>query len=158
MMPILLPGDVVLVHGHDFVDDAIEFVTHSKYSHVALAVNGNTLIEAQGGRVVGYQPASAYSGQADVFRTQLAPDVLARVVAKAESYRGEHYDDELIVVELVRYATGINLPCEELHKLICSTLVGDAFRGEGYDPCLGIRFPSPADEAKSTLWRHSFSY
>lgn len=152
-------GDVVFVRGAGWVSTAIKDITRSPYSHVALAVSSTMLIEAQGMREVGYEYASAYAGHADVYRTSLSADILDRVIAKAESHVGERYDYFLIALELVREETGVELPYneDEHHDLICSMLIADAFRPE-YDPCPGIEYPAPSDEAKSELWSYTFSY
>lgn len=156
-MSRLVRGDVVFVRGTGFISRAIEDITHSAYSHVALAVSSDHLIESQGGRVVGYQSASAYAGAADVYRTSLAPQILNSIVTRAESHLGEQYDYFLDALELIRYETGVQLPYHEHHDLICSMLIADAFRPT-YDPCPGIPYPAPADEAKSSLWRYQFSF
>lgn len=156
---MLARGDIVFVRGTGPISTAIEEITHSPYSHVALAVSADTLVEAQGFREVGYQPAAAYAGHADIYRTSLSPDILDRIVAKAESHVGEHYDYFLIGLELVRAETGAQLPYDEKehHDLICSMLVADAFRPE-YDPCPDIEYPTPGDEATSKLWHYQCSY
>ncbi len=154
---MLTRGDVVFVRGHGFIGDIIEVVTHSHYSHVALAVSADTLIEAQGLEPVCYVPVSKYAGVADVYRTNLDPLILDGVIAKAQSHIGDPYDYFLDALELVRCETGIQIPYHERHALICSMLIADAFRPE-HDPCPGIEYPTPGDEAKSTLWSYQFSY
>lgn len=155
----LLRGDVVFVRGTGPISDAIEDVTRSPYSHVALAVSADAIVEAQGFERVQVVHADKYAGHADVYRTRLPPDVLSRIVAKAESHIGERYDYFLIALEFVREETGIQLPYDEVdhHDLICSMLVADAFRPE-YDPCPGIEYPAPGDEAQSVLWSYVLSY
>lgn len=154
---VLKAGDVVFVRGDGFISWAIEEITHSAYSHVALAIDDDALIEAQGGRSVGDQVAAYYAGKADVYRTDLTPEQLQGVVKKAESKKGEPYDYALDLWELVRYETGVQLPYHEGKDLICSMLVVDSFRPE-YDPCPGVEYPAPGDLAKSKLWHYVFSY
>lgn len=153
----LMRGDIVFVRGTDWVSVAIEDITHSAYSHVALAVADHLLIEAVPGSPVRFAHALEYSGMADVSRTSLAPDDIETVMMRAQSHLGEPYDYFLDALEFVRMETGIQLPYREGHDIMCSMLVADSFRPE-WDPCPGIEYPTPADEAQSVLWQHVFSY
>jgi len=151
-------GDIIFVCGTGLISEAIEDITRSVYSHVALAVSADTFIEAQGWERVEVVPSSKYAGHADVYRTSLSADALDMIVAKAETHIGERYDYFLVALELVREGMGISLPYDEAqhHDLICSMLIADAFRPE-YDPCPGIEYPTPGDEAKSSLWSYQFA-
>lgn len=157
-MQALQAGDLVFVRGTTWVDDAIEGVTRSKYSHVAMAVTSETLIEAQGGESVQLVPVNKYDGCADVYRSTLAPDVLSGIVANAQARLGEHYGYALIAEELVREETDIQLPFNEDTHPICSTLVVDAIRKEHVGLCQGIAYPAPGDIAQDGLYYYQYSY
>ena len=145
----LLPGDLVLVRGKSFIDRAIEDISHSTYSHVALVKQGTTLLEAQGGRRIGPQSLFFYKGNADIYRIKGLDEFQRNaIIAKAKTYVGERYDYSLIVWEFIRYTFGVYLPFVEEGKLICSTFVTDSIRGAGLEFCEGIKFPSPGDVAK----------
>lgn len=154
---MLRRGDLVFIRGTGFFSCAIEDITHSAYSHVALAVTTDTLIEAQAGEPVGYVPASNYAGVADVYRADLPPNKHAAIVAHAAEHIGEHYGYGILFEEFVREETGIQLPWPECGP-ICSVLVSDAVRRARLPFCQGIRYPAPADEATDGLYRYAFSY
>lgn len=155
---MLILGDLVFVRGTSLIDDAIEDITHSPYSHVVLAISDDQLIEAQGGEPVEYVPASKYVGRADVYRSALPLETLQAIVANASDYLGEPYGYALIVEELVREETGIQLPIPEDKHTICSVLVSDSIRRAGIAFCKGIEYPAPSDEAKDGLYQYVFSY
>lgn len=151
-------GDLVFVRGTSLIDVAIEDITRGPYSHVALAMSFEQLIEAQCGEPVGYVPASKYAGSADVHRSALPLETIHAIVANASDALGEHYGYGLIVEELVREETGIQLPVRENKHTICSVLVSDAIRRAGIVFCPGIEYPAPSDEAQDGLYRYFFSY
>ena len=153
----ILAGDIVFVRGHTIISDAIEIITRSPYSHVALAVSSSELLEAQAGEGVAIVKASKYAGVADVFRKSLHPNELEQIISKAKKHLGEKYDYFLDALEFVRCEIGIQLPYREHAELICSMLIADAFRPE-HDPCPGIEYPDPGDLGKSHLWQYVFSY
>jgi hypothetical protein len=143
-------GDVIAVHGTAFWDVAIEDVTRSKYSHVALVVGVNELIEAQGFERVCYRDTGFYVGHADVLRPKaINKKQQGRIVYYASSFLNERYDWLLIGWEALRYVFGLVLPFKERDSKICSTLVADAYRDAGLNICANIKYPSPGDVANS---------
>ncbi|GMA52077.1 hypothetical protein GCM10025857_34340 [Alicyclobacillus contaminans] len=153
-MVIPLVGDLLLVRDADFISRAIEDITHSPYSHVAVFTGPNELVEAQGFRRVGYQDPGVYAGKSDLFRCDsLTLEQRFRIAAAAKLHIGQHYDYWLLVIEWVRYALGIVLPWRERHTVICSTLAADAYRVAGVELCPKVRYPAPADVAESQLLR-----
>lgn len=157
-MNTIQTGDLVFVQGSSWLDHAIEDITHSPYCHVALAVSTDELIEAQGGEPVEYVPSSKYTGHADVYRSDLSLTTLQAIVSHASDQLGEHYGYGIIIEELVREETGIQLPLDEDKHPICSVLVSDAVRSAGVGFCQGIKYPAPSDEAKDGLYHYVFSY
>ena len=154
---VLTMGDLVFVRGTGFISRAIEDITHSSYSHVALAVSEDTLIESQAREPVCYVPATKYAREADVYRSALDAVTLTAIVNTACAHIGEHYGYGLIAEELVREETGIQLPWHARGP-ICSVLISDAIRKAGVAFCQGIEYPAPADEARDGLYRYAFSY
>lgn len=149
------PADLILVRGEDLIGNTIELITRSPYSHVAGLVKQNELIEAQAFRRTGYQGLDFYAGHADVFTCdELSDKDRARIIAGAEKYVGRHYSYLLIGWELLRYTFGVMLmPSKNWQPIVCSTLWAMEYRKIGIDLCPGIRFPSPADIAKSKRLR-----
>ncbi|GMA55481.1 hypothetical protein GCM10025857_68380 [Alicyclobacillus contaminans] len=85
-MVIPLVGDLLLVRDADFISRAIEDITHSPYSHVAVFTGPNELVEAQGFRRVGYQDPGVYAGKSDLFRCDsLTLEQRFRIAAAAKS-------------------------------------------------------------------------
>jgi hypothetical protein len=148
-------GDLILVRGVGLLQDVIQVVTHSPYSHMAGVVKPNELVEADALRKTGYQGLDYYAGCADVFTCDMATDEQRmRIVAYVSKYLGRRYSYLLIGWELLRYAFGVLLmPSKDWDPIICSTLWANAYRKAGLEPCPGIRFPTPADIANSKLLR-----
>jgi hypothetical protein len=146
-------GDIILVKGKGFVSDIIEDVEHSKYSHTAIYINRNIIIEAQGFEVTNYANISKYKGQADAYRYQELVDTQRIIITKYLNRQiGTKYNWWLLVWELLRYKLHILLPFKgEFHCHICSTLAVDAYRNIGIFLCPGIKYPSPGDIGKSKL-------
>jgi hypothetical protein len=147
-------ADLVLVRGSDELNYAIEFITHSQYSHVSGLTSDGQLIEAQGFQKTGYQDLSVYAGVSDIFTCDIATDKQRLAIHMfVEAEIGTRYDYLLIGWELVHYLLHLDLPFEERKKFICSTLWTEAYRSVGIDLCPNIRFPSPGDIALSRLLR-----
>lgn len=145
-------GDIILERGTGLLSETIEAVEGSCYSHAAGFVGRGLLIEANGFRRTGYQPVSTYEGKADVFRCELTVYDRKKIRELAEREIGGRYDYRLLFVEAIRYWTGIVLPCKEPpHVRICSTLWAGIYRDAGINLCPEIKYPSPADLAKSKL-------
>lgn len=148
-------GDLILVRGTGPISRAIEEITDSPYSHAAGLVGENELIEANGFRRIGYEALHEYADVGDVFTCDTLTDEQRRkIVDYVKREVGGHYDWSLLFVELIRYALHIILPYREpASARICSTLWADAYRAVGVDLCPGVKYPSPADLAKSPLLR-----
>lgn len=154
----LWPADIVLVRGSSWVDQEIETITHSVYSHCALAIGGNTLIEAQYPHKVRLVNAHEYDGCAEVMRYRYLPySKRLEVVAKADTYLGRHYSLYLIFLEFLRYEFGWT-PVYRGQDVICSLLVADAFRGARLPFCDGIPYPAPGDCAEDEHMEYVGSY
>lgn len=156
---MILPGDILFVHGEGPISRAIEDVEHNRYSHCAIFATPTRLLEANGFRKVGYQDPHVYAGHADLYRC----DVLSMadrhaIVQTARRYIGDRYDYGLIAVEAIRYWFGWIIPWKEHGRLICSTYVADAYRQNGFDPCPGLENPTPADLSQSYLFRRVGAY
>jgi len=148
-------GDLLLIKGTDWISRTIEDVERSPYSHVGGAVNDFELIEAEGFRKTGYKVISAYEGHADVFRCDSASSIQLQVMQELAKWNvGGRYDYFLLLVEFIRYVSGLMLPYREPQRVrICSVLWAKIYRDAGIDLCPGIKYPSPADVAQSKLLR-----
>lgn len=149
----LQPGDIVLVHGAGPISVSIEAITRSMFSHVALVADAASkqLIEAQWGRTVGYQPLDYYAGHTIITRVpNLTLTQRAGIVEYAHSKFGTPYDYFALVAEFERYVFHRPLTPEEHGRLICSSLVADAYRSIGV-MLSDERIASPGDIWDSPL-------
>jgi hypothetical protein len=147
------------VRGSGAISGIIEGVTHSPYSHVAIVVKENELIEAQGFRPVGYQALDFYSGCADVYTCdELTDDDRVAIARYAEGFEGRHYSYLLDIYELLRYTLGVTLmPGKDWQPINCSTLAAAIYRKRGYDLWRSIRLPVPGDIPRTPRLRKSGS-
>lgn len=149
----LKPCDLILVRGKGFLNEEIKEITHSTYSHVAGVVLGNMIVEAQGFSKVRVQSLEAYAGSYDVYRYEgLTNEQALNILKYVRKQVGKRYSYLLFLWEFFHYAFGLKIP--NLGKqLICSTLWTRTFKKAGIKLCPGIRYPSPAEIAKSKLLR-----
>jgi len=147
-------GDIVLVYGRSLVDDVIDDVEHSKYSHTAGFVTDDKLIEVNAIKTE-YVDMSMYKGKADIFTCDILTDEQRDLIALyIISQVGTHYDWILLFLEGIRYIFHVMLPHREFHNHICSTLWNDAYKSVGIFLCPDIKYPSPADLSESKLLRN----
>lgn len=147
-------ADLILVKGTNWISHFIEDVEKSPYSHVAIYMGNDQLIEAQGFKRTGFVPLSTYKGMTDIYTCDEATDKQRqKIVDYLTKEVGTHYSYLLFAWEFVRYETGILLPYDPGPNRICSYLATEAYAKNVLNLCPGIRFPSPADVAQSKLLR-----
>jgi hypothetical protein len=146
----ILPGDLLFVSGKGIIKSLIEWITHSKYYHVAVFCDeGKTLMEAQGGRKSGTTPLSDYLNTKDklvIYRDNtLTSTEREKIVTYALENQGLEYDYIGILAELFRYEMHISLDdYNEGKKRICSSFVRDCGLAAGRLWSLE-KVPSPQD-------------
>lgn len=124
-MQDLKPGDLIFVHGTDWISQCIERFTKSKYSHVAIYIGDGQVMEAQGNRTVGTRSLSYYVGLYDVFRVPLTHEQLEAGLAWLNNEKGIEYDYWDIFVLFMRCVFNLQIPWHECHRLLCSRLMRD---------------------------------
>jgi hypothetical protein len=139
------PGDVLFVWGRGIVADLIEDITNGP-SHVALFLNENTLIEAQGGRLVGECSLSFYldgKTRCEVWGDpELTDEQRQQMIENASTLYGTPYDYLLIPAEFLHFEIGLKLNWFHEHKhLICSSFVDSCGQSVGK---LWTTIPNPA--------------
>ena len=148
----LKPGDIILVKGTGIISELIEDVSKGQYSHTAIYINKNIIVEAEGFEKTGYVNIDKYKGHADVYRfDKLTDKEQLRIVMYLRKQLGTHYDYLLLFWEFLRYRLHILLPYKEFHNHICSTLARDAYKSIRLELCPGIKYPSPSEIGKSKL-------
>ena len=164
---VLRGADIVLVEGNTRISTAIKYLTQSSWSHACLYVGAQgepptvgNLLEADlnaGVRLVSLQHYGAFNlricrpvGLSDEERKQVADFAMERL--------GDQYDMRN-VWDLVRYLIQkpvvpgryrramIGLGSGEPTRVICSTLVAEAFQSVGY-PILPLRDDEGGDTGK----------
>lgn len=153
-------GDVVLVKGKEIVDEIIEDVENSNYSHVAVYVGNNRMIEAVGFKKTGYVNVNKYETESDVFRLNgLSEMQKLKLLNYLNKQVGSYYNYFLLLWEFFRYEFHLLLPYKkDFNSHICSTLVNDAYKSIGINLCPHIKYPSPADIACSKLLKKVSSF
>ena len=128
----LRPGDLIFVRGHMYslVDDAIklgEWLKHKDrplwgmYSHVAISLGGNSLAEAQGGRLSGYALLDEYAGNYDIGHIDWTDAQRNAIVTEAPQQFGRDYDWFMIGDIAWDALTKLYIPYHERMRRICST-------------------------------------
>jgi uncharacterized protein YycO len=124
-------GDLLFLSGKGIIKSLIEWITHSKYYHVAIFVDdGKTVMESQGGRKSGTTLLADYLNTKDklvIYRDKSLTDCeRKKIVVYALVHQGIEYDYMAILAELFRYEMHISLDdYNEGKKRICSSFVRD---------------------------------
>lgn len=155
------PGDVLLVEGRQRFSTGIKYLTQSNWSHSALFTDDGNLVEAdlkEGVRVI---PLEEYSS----FHTRicrpvhLAHEDLKRIMHFTKSRIGNQYDLKNIL-DLAKYLFPfvpiptrfrrkvLELGAGDPTKVICSSLIAEAFQDIGY-PVL----PDIMNKGQKTFFR-----
>jgi uncharacterized protein YycO len=144
-------GDILLKHGFGPLSLAIETVSHSLFSHVAIIVDPEKelLIEADGFRDVGFKDMKDYIGECLIVRVaDLSNFQCEQLIDFLHTQIGKPYDYVAILEEFERYFLGFVPTEHDERKYICSTLVSRAFHHIGIT-LTDVPLPSPNDIAQS---------
>jgi cell wall-associated NlpC family hydrolase len=142
-------GDLLFLSGKGIIETIIQWVTRSKFYHVAVFINDHELIEAQGGEKTSIVPLSKYLNSKDnlyVYRDVTLTDYERYKIANyALSHQGIEYNYMSILAELLRYEMHILIEnYNEGNKRICSSFVNDCFKSIG-KKLSEQKVPSPQD-------------
>lgn len=145
------PGDILLVEGNQRISIAIKYLTQSTWSHAAIYIGDETLVEADIVEGVTKVPLSKYTG----FHTRicrpvgLSPEDQDRLITFVTGKIGMKYDMKN-AIDLFRYLLPLPpvpvkwrrrmlaLGSGDPTRAICSTLLAQAFQSIQY-PVLPIR-------------------
>jgi uncharacterized protein YycO len=131
---LLLPGDVVAVHGDSVIDVGIEVVTDSPFCHTAMVESPSLQrgVEAQGFRTVGYVDLARYRGKSVILRdTELSDAQRQQLVDFVKSKFGARYDYTSIAKEFARYEFHDAVDANEHGRYNCSTIIAAAYLSIG---------------------------
>jgi hypothetical protein len=148
IIKIIKPGDVILVEGKQRFSIAIKYLTQSNWSHSAIYIGDEKLIEAdlkEGVRIIPIQEYMEYHTR--ICRPKnLSEADLDVILNFVRSKIGGQYDTKH-VSDLFKIALNprlnlrkilINLGSSDPQKVICSSLIADAFQSIHY-PILPIK-------------------
>lgn len=148
IIKIIKPGDVILVEGKQIFSKAIKYLTQSNWSHSAIYIGDEKLIEAdlkEGVRIIPLQEYMEYHTR--ICRPKnLSEADLDIVLNFARSKIGGQYDTKH-VSDLFKISLNprlnlrkvlIKLGSSDPKKAICSSLIADAFQSIHY-PILPIK-------------------
>jgi uncharacterized protein YycO len=148
----IMKGDLLFVGGTGIIQFLIQLITRSRFSHVAIFVDSETLVEAKSGRKTGTTLLSTYLNSKNklvVFRdTSLNEKEREQIAKYALDHQGIEYNYMAILAELARYELGLSLKYyDEGNKRICSSFVNDC--GKSVDrQWTTEKVPSPKDLIK----------
>jgi hypothetical protein len=149
----MLPGDLLLIMGRDWVSREIARVTNSCVSHVAIVLSARPrlVIEALAGGVTTRSLAACLSDAEAAWvasRRDLSDDQRDGIAYAACLYSGVPYDYTDIVLQALNAAFKTTWFTDNLHllpELICSQLADKAYREIGLDFGLPDRAVTPGD-------------
>ncbi len=141
----LQPGDVLLVEGQQRFSMAIKYLTQSNWSHAALYIGNNELIEADLKDGVIKIPVDTYKGyHTRICRpVNLTPEDLELIISSLVGKQGLKYDI-VNIINLLKYlfplhpfkklggSPFISLGSDDPTQVICSSIIAQAFHDIGY--------------------------
>lgn len=123
-------GDIILVRDDEILGQLIDWAESGIYSHVAIYIGDEKIIEAQGLKVVGITSLDTYPFY-DVGSVDLSDEEREDLVRYALTQIGTRYDWLLIFLLFLRLKLHINVPYKKRSRTICSTFVRDCFLHSG---------------------------
>jgi hypothetical protein len=141
----LRPGDILLVEGQQRFSMAIKYLTQSNWSHAALYIGNNELIEADLKDGVIRIPVDTYKGyHTRICRPlELDPKDLDAIIQNLIAKQGLSYDI-INIINLLKYlfplhpfkklqgTPFISLGSDDPTKVICSSIIAQAYHDIGY--------------------------
>lgn len=149
----LMPCDILLIkgEGRGFIPETICDIQNSIYSHSAIIVKNETIIEA-GWFNVKFNNLDYYKGRIDIYRCLELNNLLReKIIYYLIKQLGKRYDYKMLIWEFIRLKLNIILPYFNTNSVICSELISDGFRSINIDLTPNIKYPSPSDLSNSSL-------
>ncbi|AYP68605.1 hypothetical protein EalM132_00093 [Exiguobacterium phage vB_EalM-132] len=118
-------GDILFIKGKGLISSAIRLVDGGEYTHVAIALTENTILEAQyftRSRII-KNPYKEY----DIIRLDLSGHDKCDILKLSVSLSGKWYDYKQIIGHLIKK------PLNNPNNMICSELVGVLLYHLGYE-------------------------
>lgn len=124
---INMVGDVIFVKGTGLVSRMIRFVTKGKWSHCAIFLNEDTILETEWStkcRIININDTDYLEKEHEIVNVQLNEE--QENLLKVISYMslGKKYDFWLIFKLFIKSVFGLKVNKNSYEKLVCSELVG----------------------------------
>lgn len=142
-------GDLIFVKGRGPIKSVIDWAENGIYHHVAVYAGNGQVLEAQGGRRIGYAPLSEYEGTFDlgkVLDVTEAQRIEAMVAAKKRI--GAAYSWKLVILLALKLLFHVNRPYHKRNAEICSTYAVDLW-ADAHVLLTNADKPTPQDLADS---------
>ncbi len=145
-------GDILLVRGNGLASKLIKAITHSEYSHVALAISDTDIIEIDVFKKVSIHPNS-YLDYDLVHVYNLTDTQRDSVIAYALAQLDLQYDYIQLMGLLIEILFHARSYLNSKNRLICSELIDLAFLSQGVDlvPWKDPGNVTPEDIAESPI-------
>lgn len=146
-------GDIILVKGKNPISLLVRFFTNSVYSHVALAISENYVLEIDATYTLQIRKNNYTCYDVYRLKRELLPSELSTLLRYAHSLIGKKYDFMRIfslVFELSLHLRGKKI-FDDSNKLICSDLIDSSYKQINVDliPQYKHQDTTPVDISKS---------
>lgn len=145
--------DLLFVRGESLISRAIQRVTHSPYSHVAVVWDTGQIVDTDWRRPLDVRPLASVRDPFDVYRYRADIDPW-QAAAMNEFFlhnRGAGYDVIQTLTHALYLFTGVPL-IDDARRFNCSEFVDRMFAAAGIDLCPEVDgHVTPADLARSDL-------
>ena len=131
-------GDIIFYESTTFMGRIIRKITKCKYSHVAVAISSDLIVEANAfihSRVIRFDPSRCKSIKIMRATEPITPEQKINLVLLSKKLINKGYDYKGIFLLLIKYIFRVNLDSLEtdLTKLWCSELVDYMYTSVGID-------------------------
>lgn len=124
VIPLYETGDIVFIRGRSWISKVIKWLDKGEFSHVAMFVSDNEIIEAEYSTRVRVVPFKY--GDYEVIRLNLNGEQKKSVTELSAILEGKRYDFVQIIILLFTLLFGIKglSKFRDTKEVICSELVG----------------------------------
>lgn len=134
-------GDIVFVRGKTLMSKLIRFFDKGEFSHVAMAVSPNLIIEAQYGTKVRIVPFRFNYEDCEIVDLGLTEEQRKQIQRNANKYVGKRYD------YLQAIGLALKRGIDNQNAYICTEIIHEMLGCVGYECC-------PNDMKPNELYRY----
>lgn len=128
-------GDIVFFKGNSFISRIISKLTKSEYTHVAMAINGKDILEADRFIRVRIRPIKDHEVYTIMRYTDLTETERSTLFAGGLSYVGAKYDYLSIVLWFFKllFRSNRNTLVDNANSVYCSEMIDRLYKYAGID-------------------------